>query len=97
MRIVLVTIMLMFITSCAGKAVFQNPDELSFVKVSQGKARGFYSWVTGDAKYCMVEFFNIEGITISAASYKDGSCTVTWHRTNRLPDKELEPEVQPGT
>ena len=65
---------------CAGSAVREAPENLSFVKVSQGKAKGMVSLVTGRAEYCMVELFNIEGVVIDAVTYDNGNCSVSWHR-----------------
>ena len=63
---------------CAGFAGYKSPEETAFVKASQGKAKGVYSWFTGSGNYCMLESHNVKQIHVDKVEYHDGVCKITW-------------------
>lgn len=80
----LIILLLVLGTGCAARAVHEVPESLGFIKVSQGTGRGITSVFTGNAKYCMVELFNVEGLRVESVSYNNGDCIVNWSAADGL-------------
>jgi len=63
-------------TGCAGTAVYKAPEELTFIKASEGGVGGFYGLFRGDAAYCMAELHRIDQATVVAMELKGNECYV---------------------
>ena len=89
-------LILILVQGCAWNASRNQPEKTSFVKASQGKAKGVYSWFTGSGNYCMLEIHNAAGIAVDRVAYVNGVCKIWWRTLDGKPVTILDPDAIPN-